>query len=102
MPLSRTCIDAAAHALAEHLRVAGVVPEQTDTARSGPWSAAPYTGPAVKQNRAGHVLWMLEQIPSMSDLSKAERWLCFAQGVLWAHGDVSVDECRKLNSNSGQ
>jgi hypothetical protein len=45
-----------------------------------------------------HVAWMLNEIVSGSVTdSKAERWLCFAQGVLWCHGFYSIDQMREDN-----
>jgi len=45
-----------------------------------------------------HALGMLQEIVNgnVAD-SKAERWLCFAQGVLWCHGMYSIDEMREHN-----
>lgn len=57
-----------------------------------------YTGlPIIDQLQ--HCLWMLEQIPEMvtEKPDKAMRWLCFVQGVLWAHGYKTITEMRDDN-----
>lgn len=47
-----------------------------------------------------HVLWMcsiIEEQVSEGTYGKAERWLCFIQGVLWMNGVCSIDEMRNDN-----
>jgi len=48
-----------------------------------------------------HIRWMCYTAYSFiefnQDTRKAERWLCFAQGVLWSFGVSSIDEFRKNN-----
>jgi hypothetical protein len=42
-----------------------------------------------------HIKWMLEELPE--DLDKANRWLGFIQGVLWANGMYTIDDMREHN-----
>jgi hypothetical protein len=53
---------------------------------------------AVRSDEVDHVAWMLNEIVSgaVTD-SKAERWLCFSQGVLWCHSFYSIDQMREDN-----
>ncbi len=47
-----------------------------------------------------HVLWMcleIEKLLQEGKRDKAERWLCFIQGVLWMNGICSIDEMRDDN-----
>lgn len=47
-----------------------------------------------------HVLYMCKQIDGFiatDKLDKANRWIGFAQGVLWIYGVASIDESRKIN-----
>lgn len=41
-----------------------------------------------------HLRWMLSAIPGLPNAVKAERWLGFVQGVLFATGVFSIDELR--------
>lgn len=52
----------------------------------------------IRSDEVDHVVWMLNEIVSgaVTD-SKAERWLCFAQGVLWCHRFYSIDQMREDN-----
>lgn len=48
----------------------------------------------------GHVRWMCQQIPAFlkeGRVEKANRWLGFVQGVLWAIGHKSIDSMRDDN-----
>lgn len=47
-----------------------------------------------------HMLWMLWQIPQfLSDgrKEKANRWLGFIQGALWADGVYTIEEMKEHN-----
>jgi hypothetical protein len=47
-----------------------------------------------------HARWMCGEILSLliqGKVEKAERWLCFVQGVLWVNGICSIDEMRDDN-----
>jgi hypothetical protein len=51
-----------------------------------------------------HCLWMLGEIRGMLDQEpgeeaprKAERWLCFIQGVFWVNGYRTINEMREDN-----
>jgi hypothetical protein len=46
-----------------------------------------------------HALWMCEQTKTFAHTNpdKANRWLGFIQGVLWAEGIYSIDEMREDN-----
>jgi hypothetical protein len=47
-----------------------------------------------------HAKWMctiIEEQVSEGAYSKAERWLCFIQGVLWMNGVCTIDEMRDDN-----
>jgi hypothetical protein len=47
-----------------------------------------------------HVTWMctvIEEQLKEGNCDKAERWLCFIQGVLWMNGICSIDEMREDN-----
>jgi hypothetical protein len=54
-----------------------------------------------RENTAlAHVLYMCKQIDEFiatDKLDKANRWIGFAQGVLWIYGVASIDESRKVN-----
>lgn len=46
-----------------------------------------------------HILFLLREVPHHLDsgkTGKAVRWLCFAQGVLWAHGLAATGELKNL------
>jgi len=55
----------------------------------------------------GHVLWMCDEIDRLvrdcadqrddRRFDKANRWIGFAQGVLWITGVASIDESREIN-----
>ncbi len=48
----------------------------------------------------GHIHWMCQEIPTIvaeGHLAKAERWLCFVQGVLWMNGWGTIDGFREDN-----
>ncbi len=49
-----------------------------------------------------HLTWMIDEALGWPDESreKAMRWLCFAQGVLWANGIVTIDEMKVLNKGA--
>jgi hypothetical protein len=47
-----------------------------------------------------HAMWMcivIEEQMTEGQYGKAERWLCFIQGVLWMNGLCSIDEMRADN-----
>jgi hypothetical protein len=48
-----------------------------------------------------HALWMCDEIEftllTAGQVGKAERWLCFIQGILWMTGLCSIDEMRDDN-----
>jgi len=55
-----------------------------------------------EEESIAHIRWMCQKahcflIGNDIDISKAERWLSFAQGVLWAYGISSFDDFRKNN-----
>lgn len=85
----------AAHTHAEHLRKLGVEPQRAHLDQPG----------AARDVQREHCLWMLEEVVALvgeGDYGKAERWLCFAQGVLWSLGHHSIDDCRDLNRGDTQ
>lgn len=41
-----------------------------------------------------HTAWMCDQILDLPE-RKRDRWLGFVQGVLWAHGQVSIGQLRE-------
>lgn len=50
-----------------------------------------------------HARWMLPSIQAFAqqgDLSKAQRWLGFVQGVLWMTGVYAIDELRTHNRSA--
>lgn len=66
--------------------------------------------PSKRQNTAGvkpteterlaHIGWMCESIlvqVSEGSIQKAERWLCFVQGILWGEGLATIDSMRDDN-----
>lgn len=49
-----------------------------------------------------HILYMIHEIRTTilekeNDIEKANRWLGFIQGVLWAAGDYSISDLREHN-----
>ncbi len=48
-----------------------------------------------------YTLWMCEEASGMveKDMEKVQRWLGFAQGVLWSYGIFAIDEMRKHNTS---
>lgn len=56
-------------------------------------------------HRLNHCLWMLNEVRVLMmgttvedrDIAKAERWICFVQGVLWSANLRTVDEMREDN-----
>ena len=47
-----------------------------------------------------HCRWMLGQIPDIvasNKIEKANRWLGFVQGILWAHGYCTITEMKSHN-----
>ena len=42
-----------------------------------------------------HLMWMLDEIPNMTDELKQNRWLGFVQGVFWDMGIYTIDEMRE-------
>ena len=52
------------------------------------------------EDSLAHARWMCGEILSLliqGKVEKAERWLCFVQGVLWVNGLSSIDEMRDDN-----
>ncbi len=50
--------------------------------------------------RLSHSLWMCKEIRFLVEnghIDKAERWICFVQGVLWCEGLRSINEMRDDN-----
>lgn len=50
--------------------------------------------------RLEHLLYMTMKITDwvrQGRLDKAQRWLGFVQGVLWAEGLASIDQCKRMN-----
>lgn len=93
-PLERNVLLNAAAAHAERLRSLGVEPAPARLDLPG----------AARDVQVEHVLWVLDRVHehvAAGDVGKAERWLCFAQGVLWSLGHLSIDECRALNRGEG-
>lgn len=48
----------------------------------------------------GHARWMCQEVQTFVAnglLEKAERWIGFIQGVLWAAGEGTIDEFREDN-----
>jgi hypothetical protein len=43
-----------------------------------------------------HCVWMCEKTPELAD-DKAMRWLCFVQGVLWAHKLKMISNLKDMN-----
>lgn len=60
-------------------------PEKADTTRMDLYSL-----PKLR-----HLRWMLSVIPTLPDAEKANRWLGFVQGVLFAMDFYSIDELRR-------
>ena len=53
-----------------------------------------------REKSLNHALWMctaIEEQMKEGKYGKAERWLCFIQGVLWMNGLCSIDEMRDDN-----
>ncbi len=54
-----------------------------------------------KDETISHVLWMLYQIPQFIETEdpeeKANRWLGFVQGVLWAKEIYTIEEMKEHN-----
>jgi hypothetical protein len=72
------------------LEARGHKAEKTET-------GAAFDNPTTKLN---HTLWMCQQIRAFvteGELEKANRWLGFVQGVLWAYGIYTVDQMRDDN-----
>lgn len=42
-----------------------------------------------------HLMFMLDEIPKMTDTLKQHRWLGFIQGVFWDMGIYTIDEMRE-------
>lgn len=50
--------------------------------------------------KLAHIGWMCEAIPAQvaeGSVAKAERWLCFVQGILWSEGLATIDSMRDDN-----
>lgn len=46
-----------------------------------------------------HVLWMVQEAKDFAYTlpDKAQRWLCFAQGVMWTSWESTIDEFKDDN-----
>lgn len=56
--------------------------------------------PADAHEAESHLAWMCEQIPGFmkeGKEEKAQRWLGFVQGSLWAFGLRTIDQMREDN-----
>jgi hypothetical protein len=81
----------------EALRRTRVKPEEVDKDLT----------PPGMEKAAKHIMWMLPKIREMVETSagnesrvrKAERWLCFAQGIMWQAGYFSINEMREHNDS---
>lgn len=59
-----------------------------------------YLNPGNMPQGYAHLLWMLTQIPHHLENgrhAKAERWVCFIQGVLWGNSDATISELKDMN-----
>jgi len=57
------------------------------------------------EDALAHVRWMAHRGVFYADneqLTKAQRWLSFGQGVLWAHGAGSINTFRRANMPPGE
>lgn len=52
-------------------------------------------------DRLNHVTWMADEASGFTDSIKANRWLGFIQGVLWAFGMKSVESIDEDNKPLG-
>lgn len=53
-----------------------------------------------EEQATAHVRWMCQQaldFVNKGRYEKAQRWLCFGQGVLWALGIENIDAFREAN-----
>ncbi len=88
------------------LRNTGAIATQYQRLKLGESATAvPYpthlTQFGAKNQKISHVRHMCihaEEFVENGDVEKAQRWLCFAQGVLWEIGAASIDEFRKINA----
>jgi hypothetical protein len=71
-------------------------------------SEGPYEGSPSPREALAHVHGMLERVERQldsyeseagydSDWEKSNRWLGFIQGVLWLHGDYTLDQLKEHN-----
>ena len=55
-----------------------------------------YTGASISTSTTvNHLLWMCDQIDAMEDPAKANRWIGWVQGVLWASGWQTLTKQRE-------
>jgi hypothetical protein len=55
---------------------------------------------STSAQRLSHSRWMCKEITLLVEnghIDKAERWVCFVQGVLWCEGLRSINEMRDDN-----
>lgn len=55
----------------------------------------PMDASTLSAGRYRHILWMLDEIPQMTDEGKVNRWLGFIQGFLWMKKLYSINEMRE-------
>lgn len=62
--------------------------------------------PDTIEQDLNHVRWMLNEIPKMLEnpckIEKINRWLGFAQGVMWIKGFYSIDEMKGHNRSGNE
>lgn len=54
-----------------------------------------------RNEQLGHLAWMLPTIETLTmerRFDKADRWIGFVQGALWAYGMRSINQLRKMNT----
>ena len=68
---------------------------------AGKCSVSPAAASPDADQTLAHAHWMCLEIPRLlgteDGFEKANRWLGFIQGVLWAAGSHSIDEMRSHN-----
>jgi hypothetical protein len=65
-------------------------------AKKAATSMTPLTMPSI----LGHLAWMCQQIPGFLEEEKndkAQRWMGFIQGSMWAIGMRTIDQMREDN-----
>ncbi|MDP3646229.1 MAG: hypothetical protein Q8R25_04015 [bacterium] len=59
--------------------------------------------PERYRDQIAHAKFMLSEIPKFLDsglVHKAERWLCFAQGIMWSTKDTPISEMAVINRSA--